>query len=147
MLASVKFNMSELMIYNQTFASDLHVSADIQKEIQELWLARGMSDMDLPDMQLALEEGLANAIKHGNKMDPNKQVTVECFMNEDVVRVVIKDEGNGFDLNEVPDPTLPENLDKPSGRGVMLMKAFMDDVLYNDIGNQLTFIKRCKFDS
>ncbi|MBH55770.1 MAG: anti-sigma regulatory factor [Planctomycetaceae bacterium] len=147
MLASVKFNMSELMIYNQTFASDLHVSADIQKEIQELWLARGMSDMDLPDMQLALEEGLANAIKHGNKMDPNKQVTVECFMNEDVVRVVIKDEGNGFDLNEVPDPTLPENLDKPSGRGVMLMKAFMDDVLYNDIGNQLTFIKRCTFDS
>ena len=147
MLASVKFNMSELMIYNQTFASDLHVSADIQKEIQELWLARGMSDMDLPDMQLALEEGLANAIKHGNKMDPNKQVTVECFMNEDVVRVVIKDEGNGFDLNEVPDPTLPENLDKPSGRGVMLMKAFMDDVLYNDIGNQLTFIKRCRFDS
>ncbi|MEL0097639.1 MAG: ATP-binding protein [Planctomycetaceae bacterium] len=139
--------MSELMIYNQTFASDLHVSADIQKEIQELWLARGMSDMDLPDMQLALEEGLANAIKHGNKMDPNKQVTVECFMNEDVVRVVIKDEGNGFDLNEVPDPTLPENLDKPSGRGVMLMKAFMDDVLYNDIGNQLTFIKRCTFDS
>ena len=139
--------MSELMIYNQTFASDLHVSADIQKEIQELWLARGMSDMDLPDMQLALEEGLANAIKHGNKMDPNKQVTVECFMNEDVVRVVIKDEGNGFDLNEVPDPTLPENLDKPSGRGVMLMKAFMDDVLYNDIGNQLTFIKRCRFDS
>ena len=147
MLASVKFNMSELMIYNQTFASDLHVSADIQKEIQELWLARGMSDMDLPDMQLALEEGLANAIKHGNKMDPNKQVTVECFINEDVVRVVIKDEGNGFDLNEVPDPTLPENLDKPSGRGVMLMKAFMDDVLYNDIGNQLTFIKRCTFDS
>ena len=68
-------------------------------------------------------------------------------MNEDVGRVVIKDEGNGFDLNEVPDPTLPENLDKPSGRGVMLMKAFMDDVLYNDIGNQLTFIKRCTFDS
>jgi len=139
--------MSELMIYNQTFASDLHVSADVQKEIQELWQARGMSDMDLPDMQLALEEGLANAIKHGNKMDPDKQVTVECFLNEDVVRVVIKDEGRGFNLDEVPDPTLPENLDKPSGRGVMLMKAFMDDVIYNDIGNQLTFIKRCTFDS
>ena len=47
--------MSELIIYNQTFASDLHVSADVQKEIQELWQARGMSEMDLPDMQLALE--------------------------------------------------------------------------------------------
>ncbi len=139
--------MSELIIYNQTFASDLHVSADIQKEIQELWHARGMSDMDLPDMQLALEEGLANAIKHGNKMDPDKQVTIECFLNEDIVRVVIRDEGEGFDIDDVPDPTLPENLDKPSGRGVMLMKAFMDDVIYNDSGNQLTFIKRCTFNS
>ena len=101
--------------------------------------------MDLPDLQLALEEGLANAIKHGNKMDPEKTVTVECFLNGDIVRVVIQDEGPGFDPNDVPDPTLPENLDKPSGRGVMLMKAFMDDVLYNETGNQLTFIKRCTF--
>ena len=138
--------MSETIIYNQTFASDLHLSADVQKELQELWQAQGMSEMDLPDMQLALEEGMANAIKHGNKMDPAKKVTVECFLSEDVVRIVIQDEGEGFDPDNVPDPTLPENLDKPSGRGVMLMKAFMDDVLYNDIGNQLTFIKRCTFD-
>ncbi|MEC9096076.1 MAG: ATP-binding protein [Planctomycetota bacterium] len=137
--------MSESIIYTQTFASDLHLSADVQKELQELWHAQGMSEMDLPDMQLALEEGMANAIKHGNKMDPAKKVTVECFLNEDVVRIVIQDEGEGFDPDNVPDPTLPENLDKPSGRGVMLMKAFMDDVLYNDIGNQLTFIKRCTF--
>ncbi|MAP72850.1 MAG: hypothetical protein CMJ55_01125 [Planctomycetaceae bacterium] len=80
-------------------------------------------------------------------MDPEKKVTVECFLNEDIVRVVIQDEGPGFDVNKVPDPTLPENLDKPSGRGVMLMKAFMDDVLYNEVGNQLTFIKRCTFNS
>lgn len=139
--------MSETMIYSQTFASDLHVSADIQKEIQELWQSHGMSDMDLPDMQLALEEGLANAIKHGNKLDISKKVTVECYLNEDVVRIVIQDEGEGFDPNDVPDPTLPENLDKPSGRGVMLMKAFMDDVIYNDVGNQLTFIKRCTFNN
>jgi len=139
--------MSETMIYSQTFASDLHVSADIQKEIQELWQSHGMSDMDLPDMQLALEEGLANAIKHGNQLDTSKTVTVECYLNEDVVRIVIQDEGDGFDLNDVPDPTLPENLDKPSGRGVMLMKAFMDDVIYNDVGNQLTFIKRCTFNN
>lgn len=139
--------MSETMIYSQTFASDLHVSADIQKEIQELWQSHGMSDMDLPDMQLALEEGLANAIKHGNQLDTSKKVTVECYLNEDVVRIVIQDEGEGFDLNDVPDPTLPENLDKPSGRGVMLMKAFMDDVIYNDVGNQLTFIKRCTFNN
>tara|TARA_B100000700_G_scaffold327580_1_gene442557 strand:+ start:741 stop:1160 length:420 start_codon:yes stop_codon:yes gene_type:complete len=139
--------MSESMIYNQTFSSDLHISADVQKEIQQLWQDRGMSDMDLPDMQLALEEGLANAIKHGNKLDDSKKVTVECYLDGDIVRVVIQDEGEGFDLTDVPDPTLPENLDKPSGRGVMLMKAFMDDVLYNECGNQLTFIKRCTFNS
>ena len=139
--------MSESMIYNQTFSSDLHISADVQKEIQQLWQDRGMSDMDLPDMQLALEEGLANAIKHGNKLDDSKKVTVECYLDGDIVRVVIQDEGEGFDLTDVPDPTLPENLDKPSGRGVMLMKAFMDDVLYNEGGNQLTFIKRCTFNS
>ena len=139
--------MSESMIYNQTFSSDLHISADVQKEIQQLWQDRGMSDMDLPDMQLALEEGLANAIKHGNKLDDSKKVTVECYLDGDIVRVVIQDEGEGFDLTDVPDPTLPENLDKPSGRGVMLMKAFMDDVLYNECGNQLTSIKRCTFNS
>ena len=139
--------MSESMIYNQTFSSDLHISADVQKEIQQLWQDRGMSDMDLPDMQLALEEGLANAIKHGNKLDDSKKVTVECYLDGDIVRVVIQDEGEGFDLTDVPDPTLPENLDKPSGRGVMLMKAFMDDVLYNECGNQRTFIKRCTFNS
>jgi serine/threonine-protein kinase RsbW len=139
--------MSESMIYNQTFSSDLHISADVQKEIQQLWQDRGMSDMDLPDMQLALEEGLANAIKHGNKLDDSKKVTVECYLDGDIVRVVIQDEGEGFDITDVPDPTLPENLDKPSGRGVMLMKAFMDDVLYNECGNQLTFIKRCTFNS
>ena len=76
-----------------------------------------------------------------------KKVTVECYLDEDVVRIVIQDEGEGFDPNDVPDPTLPENLDKPSGRGVMLMKAFMDDVIYNDVGNQLTFIKRCTFNN
>ena len=80
-------------------------------------------------------------------MDDSKKVTVECYLDGDIVRVVIQDEGEGFDITDVPDPTLPENLDKPSGRGVMLMKAFMDDVLYNECGNQLTFIKRCTFNS
>ena len=143
---TVYTKMSEQLIYNQAFASDLHVSADVQQEIADLWRSRGMSEMDLPDMQLALEEGLANAIKHGNRLEPAKKVTLECYLDGDVVRVVIQDEGEGFYLDDVPDPTLPENLDKPSGRGLTLLNAFMDEIFYNDIGNQLTFIKRCTFD-
>ena len=96
------------------------------------------------DLHLALEEGLANAVKHGNKLDPTKRVHVECELSEKgFFSIVIRDEGDGFDPNDVPDCTLPENLDKPSGRGLMLMRAFMDDIRYNDVGNQLTITKTC----
>jgi serine/threonine-protein kinase RsbW len=64
-----------------------------------------------------------------------------------MIRVTIEDEGPGFNPEEVPDPTDFENLDKPSGRGIVLMRAFMDEVLYNDRGNQLTFCKRCSINA
>jgi serine/threonine-protein kinase RsbW len=140
--------MSETMLFSQAFSSDLHESASIQQQIMDIWLKNGVSDGDLPDLQLALEEGLANAVKHGNQLDPAKQVKVECQLLDDcMIRVTIEDEGAGFNPEEVPDPTDFENLDKPSGRGIVLMRAFMDEVLYNDRGNQLTFCKRCSINA
>jgi serine/threonine-protein kinase RsbW len=140
--------MSETMLFSQAFSSDLHESASIQQQIMDIWLKNGVSDGDLPDLQLALEEGLANAVKHGNQLDPAKQVKVECQLLDDcMIRVTIEDEGAGFNPEEVPDPTDFENLDKPSGRGIVLMRAFMDEVLYNDEGNQLTFCKRCSINA
>ena len=140
--------MSETMLFSQSFSSDLHESASVQQQIMDMWLKNGVSDGDLPDLQLALEEGLANAVKHGNQLNPDKQVKVECqLLDNCMIRVTIEDEGPGFNPEDVPDPTDFENLDKPSGRGIVLMRAFMDEVLYNDRGNQLTFCKRCSINA
>jgi serine/threonine-protein kinase RsbW len=136
------------MLFSQSFSSDLNESTSIQQQIMDIWLKNGVSDVDLPDLQLALEEGLANAVKHGNQLNPAKQVKVECQLLDDcMIRVTIEDEGAGFNPEEVPDPTDFANLDKPSGRGIVLMRAFMDEVLYNDRGNQLTFCKRCSINA
>ena len=139
--------MPETSIFSTSFASDLDESARVQNEIVAELEQRGVSMGDLADLHLALEEGLANAVKHGNKLASTKQVHVECELSEaGFFSIVIKDEGDGFDPNDVPDCTLPENLDKPSGRGLMLMRAFMDDIRYNDIGNQLKITKTCTFE-
>ena len=97
-------------------------------------------------VRLALDEALANAIRHGNGGDSSKTVTVEYDVDDERVSISITDQGPGFDPTDVPDPTLDENLERPCGRGVMLIKAYMTEVSYNDSGNCVTMIKRkdCK---
>ena len=90
---------------------------------------------DVFGVRLALEEALVNAIKHGNRMDAEKNVRIACQVSHEKVRIEIEDEGSGFDWNHLPDPTDIENLEKPCGRGVMLMRAFMNVVEYNEQGN------------
>jgi serine/threonine-protein kinase RsbW len=92
-------------------------------------------------MRLALEEAIVNAIKHGNGMDPAKYVKVCCEIDAGRAVVVIEDEGTGFSPTDVPDPTTEENLEKPGGRGIMLMKAFMTNVEYNKKGNRVRLEK------
>ena len=75
-------------------------------------------------------------------MDRDKVVRVQWQIDEVHVRVVIEDQGEGFTVEEVPDPTDEENLDKPGGRGIMLMRSFMTLVEYNENGNRLTLEKR-----
>ena len=106
-----------------------------------------LEQMDYPmrevfGVRLALEEALVNAIKHGNGMDPSKKVHIECRVNRERVWIRIEDEGKGFDIKALPDPTLEENLEKPSGRGVLLMREFMTKVEYNDRGNCVILEKR-----
>ena len=94
---------------------------------------------------LATQEALNNAIKHGNQMDERKMVDFSVKIENDEFRIIIKDEGKGFDVTSVPDPTKPENLLKTSGRGIFYMKSFMDHVEYNaENGTQVTMIKRHK---
>ena len=90
---------------------------------------------DIFSVQLAVEEALVNAIKHGNRLDHAKQVHIACRVAPDLLRVEITDQGRGFDLAAVPNPTDPEHLESPRGRGIMLMRSFMSRVQYNDLGN------------
>lgn len=101
----------------------------------------GFEGADRFAIKLALEEALANAIKHGNKSDPSKRVILQFTVDNDRLSFSVCDEGPGFDPAEIPDCTLDENLEKPSGRGVMLMRAYMNDVSFNQSGNCVTMTK------
>jgi len=91
--------------------------------------------------KLALEEAITNAIRHGNRNDPDKHITLRFRVTPQEAEIWVADEGEGFDPDRVPDPTLDENLNKPNGRGIMLMRAYMDKVGYNQAGNEVRLIK------
>jgi len=107
----------------------------LQDRIEQLLQAHNASDRDIFSIKLALEEALVNAIKHGNQMDRSKKVSVSFRLLPDRFEVSISDEGPGFDPGDVPDPTDPQNLERPCGRGLMLMRHYMTDVAYNARGN------------
>ncbi len=92
-------------------------------------------------VRLALEEAISNAIRHGNRHDPDKTVGIDYQVDPRKLVITICDQGPGFHPEEVPDPTLEENLTRPCGRGVMLMKAYMDEVSFNQQGNAVTMIR------
>ena len=90
---------------------------------------------------IAMTEGVNNAIVHGNKLDPEKSVTVVCAVDDKNLVFRISDEGPGFDFDNLPDPTAPENIEKPHGRGVFLMRHLADECAFEDEGRivELTF--------
>jgi serine/threonine-protein kinase RsbW len=92
-------------------------------------------------IKLAMEEALTNAIKHGNRSDPTKRITICYAVSSQKTVINVADEGGGFRLDDVPDPTRDENLDCPTGRGIMLMRAYMNHVHYNRKGNEVTMVK------
>ena len=134
--------MSSIEESDVTIPSDTAKGREVQEQIVGGMESRGYAPRDVFGVRLALEEALVNAIKHGNKMDRDKVVRVQWQIDEVHVRVVIEDQGEGFTVEEVPDPTDEENLDKPGGRGIMLMRSFMTLVEYNESGNRLTLEKR-----
>lgn len=86
------------------------------------------------NIMIAVTESVNNAIIHGNKSDRNKNVTISLSLNDNVIKFMVEDQGMGFDYHNLPDPTSPENLDKPSGRGIFLMKHLSDEVSFLNNG-------------
>ena len=102
----------------------------------------GYPECDIFAIKLALEEALTNAVKHGNANDPAKQVKVQYSVDDERTIVIVSDQGRGFMPEDVPDCTCAERLPVPSGRGIMLMKAYMDKICYRDKGREVYFMKR-----
>ena len=142
----------------------LSLSRHLQQTLAEAW---GLDRTDRLRIGTALEEGLLNALYHGNlgvrselkEIDhdefykqanerrialpwSDRRIRVQVRITLQEMEVSIRDDGDGFDPSMLPDPTDPENLDRPCGRGVMLMRAFMDDVRYNAIGNEVTLVRK-----
>lgn len=102
----------------------------------------GWQQADLFGIHMALEESISNAIRHGNNEDPTKKVHVECQLSADRFWAKIRDEGEGYNPNAVPDCCSPENLEEPGGRGLALICAYMTSVEHSDCGKCLTMEKR-----
>ena len=123
--------------FERRIASDTAEGREVVSQILQALARAEWAAHDMFAVHLAMEEALVNAIKHGNRKDPAKTVEVVCRLAKNRMEVRITDEGDGFDPAAVPDPTDEENLEVPSGRGLMLMRCYMTSVRFNARGNQV----------
>jgi serine/threonine-protein kinase RsbW len=127
--------------YDRVIASEASVARQVLDEMLAQLEAQSWQQRDIFAVHLATEEALVNAINHGNGSDAEKRVHVVCLLGGDRVRIEITDEGGGFDPSALPDCTNGEHIHEPCGRGVMLMRAFMSRVEFNEAGNAVTMEK------
>lgn len=115
--------------------------AVVEKLIDKISADHGIVAEHYGNVLIAMTEGVNNAIVHGNKLDETKSVSVSCAIDEKSLVFRITDEGPGFDYDNLPDPTAPENIEKPHGRGVFLMRHLADECAFEDEGRivELTF--------
>ncbi len=106
----------------------------VEKMIDDVCGRLNVHESHYGNILIALTEAVNNAIHHGNRLDPSKQVTVGYHLNNGRVVFVVKDQGPGFDHDHLPDPTDPQNIEKPHGRGVFLMRALADEIAFADNG-------------
>ena len=125
-----------------TFPSDMETAHNLIAEVMRKLRSDQWNDKDAFAVELALEETLTNAVKHGNDSDSSKMVRFDCKLGKDTLYVRIEDEGIGFDPSTLEDPREPANLLVESGRGVLLIKHFATKVEWNDRGNVIEFEKK-----
>jgi len=114
---------------------------EVWKLIQSRLEKNNFSQNDIFAVHLALEEAFTNAVKHGNGNDPDRKVKTEYLVSLDKVEVAVIDEGHGFNPQDVPDPRYGENLYKTEGRGLLLMRSYMDVVEFNKQGNRVFMVR------
>ena len=106
----------------------------VERMIDDVRSKYNVSEDMFGNMLVAVTEAVTNAIYHGNKSDPHKNISVSFAHNHNAITVTIADEGPGFDYYNLPDPTAPENLEKECGRGIFLMKHLTDQLIFSENG-------------
>ena len=126
-----------------TLASTIESVDMVEKTAEEFAERAGFDEDTVPNIAMAVREAAVNAVLHGNAYDPAKQITANFETNSDSLIVRIADQGPGLNPDAVPDPLAPENILRGSGRGIFLIRAFMDEVNFRQLtpGNEITLIK------
>ncbi|MFQ5491283.1 MAG: ATP-binding protein [Phycisphaerae bacterium] len=125
-----------------TLRSSLHDAKKPERAILREVRDCGYCEDDTFAIKLALEEAIINAVKHGNRNDESKQITVRFCVTPEMAVILVRDEGDGFEPCAVPDPTSPERISLPHGRGIMLMRAYLTDVWYRAGGREVCLVKK-----
>lgn len=124
--------------------SDLKVIPEFIPKILGKAEVSAIEEDEIFNIKASLGEALVNAVKYGNKMNPSLYVDVSLEVLDDRVIIKVKDQGEGFDFKNPPDPTTDENLEKLSGRGLFLIKGMMDEVEFFDCGRGIKMVKFIK---
>jgi serine/threonine-protein kinase RsbW len=127
-------------VFEFTLASNKSEIGRIERKMEEINLKFNLDFERLINFQIALSEALVNAIVHGNKENSEKKVYVKIEYSDTSLTVTIKDEGTGFDVNKLADPTMEENLQKEHGRGIFIIRSLVDKFECNSSGNGTVFI-------
>ncbi len=109
----------------------------VEKLVDEVSAKQNLSSEIYGNLLVAMVEAVNNAIIHGNKLDESKEVILNYGIEEGYFWFKVKDQGNGFDFNKLPDPTSPENIEKPHGRGIFLMSHLVDEISFEENGTKV----------
>lgn len=112
----------------------------VEKAVDEISGDYNLSSELYGNILIATIEAANNAILHGNKLDENKRVNIKFKIEDKFLKVIVKDQGPGFDYQHIPDPTAPENIEKINGRGVFLMERLSDKILFTENGSQVELV-------
>ena len=127
--------------FDLTVPSTLEALEAVQRLVTEAAREFKLSEDFAYWMELTICESMINAIRHGNQEDRSRKVHIRAEISARGAKFTVRDEGPGFDAKSVPDPCDPNNLFKPSGRWLMLIQHIMDEVSYNERGNEVTMVK------
>lgn len=117
---------------------------EVEEAAEKLAADAGLDEDDRFHVAMAVREAAVNAVLHGNEYDPAKQINVSLENNGEALVFTIADQGHGLDPDSLPDPLAPENLLRGTGRGIFLIRSFMDEVHFRQLnpGTELTLVKR-----